>query len=187
MTTETLPPRLADTPYCQGRNHCRECRRHPEIRANIERVFKVMRDGVNCPEGYVWDDPRVPALSVTREASPCDGAPKHADWCHRFGFPTNQAACDACTRARDSNGEFAGEGVTVSGGVPRDGEEGMPFSVWFTQWLRVWGEWHRCQHRRATGETREEICCGGQIKKVPILVCDLDPNADCRSCNKIRR
>jgi hypothetical protein len=181
------PERLSDTPYCQSRNHCRWCRRDPEIRENIARVFGVLRDGSGCPEGFVWDDPRVPPLFAHQATSPCDGAPQHATWCHRFGFPTGPAACDACTRARDAGGEFAGEVATLSGGVPVGGEEGMPFAAWFTQWLRIWGEWHRCKHRIATGETREEVCCGGRVKKVPVLACELDPGGDCRRCGREKR
>jgi len=87
---------------------------------------------------------------------------------------------------RDHSGEFVRESATLSGGVPQPGKDAMPFGVWFTQWLRAWGEWYKCKHRRATGETREEICCSGHVKKVPVLACELDSNADCRMCGRMK-
>jgi len=183
MATTLLeqPERLADTPYCVSRKHCPVCRRDAEIRENIERVFGVARDGSGCPEGYAWDDPRVSHLPVPRgariETPPCDSAPGHATWCHRFGLPAGPGGCDACVRARDPSGEFVGEAVSLSGGVPRaDGAGGdaMPFGAWFVSWMRAWSEWHGCVHREATGRFEERVCCGGRVKKVPVLRCARD-------------
>jgi hypothetical protein len=97
---------------------------------------------------------------ITPETSTC---PPHATWCPRFGLPTGPHACEVCTAERDTDPAFA---VT----------------------LRYIGDLYgaaRCVHRQDTGEHREQTCCGGKIKQVPIVRCGRTGKpADCRSCRE---
>lgn len=42
-----------------------------------------------------------------------------------------------------------------------------------------------CQHRQDTGEYREERCCGGRVKQVPVVRCArTGREANCRGCRE---
>lgn len=96
----------------------------------------------------------------------------HATWCARFGLPTDEAKCAACTAARED--------------MTRDPATGLTMAALHIQRMRDAGIAYgaiRCAHRQETGEYREQRCCGGKVKQVPVVRCARDgKEANCRGC-----
>jgi len=107
--------------------------------------------------------------SVANPTAPC--AP-HATWCHRFGLPTDEAKCAACTAVREDR--------TI------DPVTGLNRAALHLQQMRDRGRAYgaaTCAHRIATGEYREERCCGNKIKQIPIINCArTGKEARCQQC-----
>lgn len=86
----------------------------------------------------------------------------HTDWCGRFGLPTGTSGCAACSAA--------------------EGDD----RVWLLTQLRAIGGAYAamlCYQRYDSGQTEERICCGGQVKAMPIFNCRLTgARADCDHC-----
>ena len=76
--------------------------------------------------------------------------PPHADWCERYGLPTDPAQCAECTAARE-----AGDAEYLQAMRAR----GLAYGA------------AACVHREPTGETIERRCCGGQVKTIPVYRC----------------
>ncbi len=111
------------------------------------------------------------ARGIAATPAPCI---PHATWCARFGLPTDEATCAACTAARED--------------MTRDDATGLTRAALHIQRMRDAGIAYgaaTCQHRQETGEYREERCCGGRVKQVPIVRCaKTGREADCRGCRE---
>ena len=101
-----------------------------------------------------------PELRQPRPVQP--DCPPHTDWCERYGLPTGPDACEACTAARREWPEFAQHMRNVG---------------------RLYGALS-CSHRIDTGTTVTRVCCGGQMKQVPVFRCGRDGQepAPCLRC-----
>lgn len=100
--------------------------------------------------------------------------PPHATWCARFGLPTDEATCAACTAAREDRSIDPETGITRAAlHIQRMRDKGIAYGA------------ATCQHRQDTGEYREERCCGGRVKQVPVIRCGrTGKEADCRRCRE---
>jgi hypothetical protein len=78
---------------------------------------------------------------------PC---PPHADWCERYGLPTDLAQCTTCNAARE-----AGDAEYLQAMRAR----GLAYGA------------SACQHREQTGTTTTRTCCGGKAKELPVYRC----------------
>ena len=99
---------------------------------------------------------------------PCEeplGRLVHADWCERYGLPTDLAQCTTCTAARE-----AGDAEYLQAMRAR----GLAYGA------------SACQHREQTGTTITRTCCGGKAKELPVYTCtklDATP-APCQRCRQ---
>jgi hypothetical protein len=91
-------------------------------------------------------NPRTSAIGP----APAPACPPHADWCERYGLPTDPAQCAECTAARE-----AGDAEYLQAMRAR----GLAYGA------------AACTHREPTGQTVERRCCGGQVKPLPIYRC----------------
>ena len=79
----------------------------------------------------------------------CEG-PAHADWCERYGLPTDPPQCAECSSRR-----AAGDAEYLQAMRAR----GLAYGA------------AACVHREPTGQTVDRRCCGGQVKGIPVYRC----------------
>ncbi len=104
-----------------------------------------------------------PGVCAHCDMTAAESCPPHADWCERYGLPTDAAQCATCTARREA----------------RDAE--------YLQTMRSRGLAYgaaACAHREQTGETVERRCCGGSVKRLPVYRCARDGTtpAPCATC-----
>ena len=92
---------------------------------------------------------RVCGVEPTIEPIPAP-CPPHADWCERYGLPTDLAQCTTCNAARE-----AGDAEYLQAMRAR----GLAYGA------------SACQHREQTGTTTTRTCCGGKAKELPVYRC----------------
>ena len=146
---------------CTVGKFCSMCRNKSDIRADLETLGIVDRDGNGCPRGLAWDVPPA-ALAAIRP-----GAPQTPPvWCERFMVGTTPAYCQQCVAVRQ-------------GGDPDAAARWLQRLAWR-------GRKMACASRVKTDARRMQECCGRAEKEIAVYRCairDLEAEPDdCRNC-----
>ena len=146
---------------CAVGKYCQVCRNHQGIRADLETLGIVDRDGNGCPRGLAWDVPPA-ALAAIRPGA----ARTPPVWCERFMVGTTPAYCQQCVAIRrDSDPDTAAR---------------------WLQRLADRGRGMACVSRIKTDVRRLQECCGRAEKEIAVYWCaardmEVEPD-DCRNC-----